>query len=96
MEFAARKELPELREDTKTQIVRILSAWETALATSRRIPVREIVWWPTAVCAGGIALSHLCVEVRRRCGPYMDRMMALPAMRDWLKAAQAEVDAGIV
>ena len=26
---------------------------------------------------------------------YMDRMMALPAMQDWGKAAQAEVDAGV-
>ncbi len=27
---------------------------------------------------------------------YMDRVMALPAMTEWHKAAQAEVDAGIV
>jgi hypothetical protein len=27
---------------------------------------------------------------------YMDRVMALPAMAEWRKAAQAEVDAGIV
>jgi glutathione S-transferase len=27
---------------------------------------------------------------------YMDRVMALPAMDEWRKAAQAEVDAGIV
>jgi hypothetical protein len=26
---------------------------------------------------------------------YMDRVMALPAMRDWGAAAQKEVDAGI-
>jgi glutathione S-transferase len=27
---------------------------------------------------------------------YMDRIMALPAMREWMKAAEAEVAAGIV
>jgi hypothetical protein len=27
---------------------------------------------------------------------YMDRVMALPAMQEWRKAAQAEVDAGLV
>jgi glutathione S-transferase len=26
---------------------------------------------------------------------YMDRMSALPAMQDWAKASQAEVDAGL-
>jgi hypothetical protein len=25
----------------------------------------------------------------------MDRVMALPAMREWMKASQAEVDAGL-
>ena len=33
MEFARKKDMPELRPETKTQIARILSAWETALAT---------------------------------------------------------------
>ena len=31
MDFARKKELPELRDDTKTQIARILSSWDSAL-----------------------------------------------------------------
>ena len=27
---------------------------------------------------------------------YMDRVMALPAMQDWMKAAETEVKAGLV
>jgi glutathione S-transferase len=27
---------------------------------------------------------------------YMDRVIALPAMREWLRASQQEVEAGIV
>jgi glutathione S-transferase len=35
------------------------------------------------------------VEVASAARGYMDRVMALPAMQDWAKGAQQEVDAGI-
>ena len=97
MEFARKKELPELREDTKTQIVRILSAWETALATYKG----EFLFGKLSVadCMYAPVVSRFLtygVEVPPPVRSYMDRMMALPAMQGWLKAAQAEVDAGIV
>jgi len=36
------------------------------------------------------------VETSAPVAAYMDRVMALPAMTEWRKAAQAEVDSGIV
>jgi glutathione S-transferase len=62
MEFARRLPLPQLRDDTKQQIARIIEAWSEALATLQG---------------------------------YIERMMALPAMRDWGAASQKEVDAGL-
>jgi len=35
------------------------------------------------------------VETSERVGDYMDRVMALPAMQEWLSAAEAEVAAGL-
>ena len=36
------------------------------------------------------------VETSAPVEAYMDRVMALPAMQEWMKAAQAEVDAGLL
>jgi glutathione S-transferase len=96
MDFARKNELPELREDTRTQIARILSAWEFALAAYKgaflfgKLSVADCMYAPVVARfeTYGVAVS---APVRA----YMDRVMALPAMQEWREAAQAEVDAGI-
>jgi glutathione S-transferase len=97
MDFARKKEMPELRPDTKTQIARILSAWETALAAHKG----EFLFGGLSVadCMYAPVVSRFLtygVETSAPVGGYMDRVMALPAMAEWRKAAQTEVDAGIV
>jgi glutathione S-transferase len=97
MEFARKKELPELRDDTRRQIARILESWETALSAHKgdflfgNLSVADCMYAPVVsrFLTYGVQTS---ATVER----YMDRMMALPAMQEWRKAAQAEVDAGLV
>lgn len=97
MEFARRKDLPELRPETKTQIERILSAWETALVTYKgaylfgNLSVADCMYAPVVS-----RFLTYGVETSGRVKDYMERVMALPAMQEWRKAAQAEVDAGLV
>ena len=97
MEFARKKELPELRADTKTQIARILSAWEWALAAYKgpflfgKLSVADCMYAPVVS-----RFLNYGVDVPAPVRSYMDRMMALPAMQEWRKTAQAEVDAAIV
>jgi glutathione S-transferase len=97
MDFARKTEMPELRPETKTQIARILSAWETALAAHKG----EFLFGNLSVadCMYAPVVSRFVtygVETSAPVGTYIDRVMALPAMQEWRKAAQAEVDAGIV
>ncbi len=47
------------------------------------------------VRAGRVALHHLWRGIAARLNAYAAKMMALPAMQDWGKAAQAEVDTGV-
>jgi len=97
MDFARKKELPELRTETKMQIARILSAWESALAAHGG----EFLFGNLSVadCMYAPVVSRFLtygVEASAPVKAYMDRIAALPAMQEWRKAAQAEVDAGIV
>jgi glutathione S-transferase len=96
MEFARKRDLPELRPETKTQIERILSAWETALATYKgaylfgNLSVADCMYAPVVS-----RFLTYGVETSAPVKNYMEQMMALPAMQEWRKAAQAEVDAGL-
>ena len=97
MDFARSREMPELRPETKTQIERILSAWDGALAAYKG----EFLFGNLSVadCMYAPVVSRFVtygVETSAAVKVYMDRVMALPAMAEWRKAAQAEVDAGIV
>ena len=97
MDIARRKQLPELRDDTKIQVARILDAWEQALATYRgeflfgNLTVADCMYAPVVT-----RFLTYGVETSPAVKSYMDRMMALPAMQEWLRAAEAEVAAGIV
>ena len=96
MDFARRLPLPTLRDTTKAQIARILEAWSSALA--ERHPADSC----SAASRSPIACTRrssrvsqpMAIEVPAPVQSYMDRMMALPAMRDWGVAALAEVEAG--
>ena len=97
MEFARRLPLPELRDDTKQQVARIIEAWGEALATYKgaflfgdKISIADCMYAP--VVSRFVTYG---VEVPTAVQGYIDRMMALPAMRDWAAASQKEVDAGL-
>ena len=96
MDIARILPLPELRDDTKAQIARILSAWEWALSTYKgeflfgALSVADCMYAPVVT-----RFVTYGVDVSAPVRSYMDRMLALPAMQQWRKAAQAEVDAGI-
>src|SRR5258706_5777844 len=96
MDFVRKKDLPELREDTKIQIARILGAWEWALAAHKgeflfgKLSVADCMYAPVVSRfeTYGVAVpASICA--------YMDRIIALPAIREWAITAQAEVEAGI-
>ena len=97
LDFARRKDMPELRAETRSQIERMLAAWESALAAHKG----EFLFGNLSVadCMYAPVVSRFVtygVETSAPVAAYMDRVMALPAMTEWRKAAQAEVDSGIV
>jgi glutathione S-transferase len=97
MDFARRLPTPALRDDTKTQIARIIAAWSEALEQHAHNGGFLFGRFSVADCMYGPVVSRFItygIEVPAPVRIYMERMMALPAMLDWGKASQAEVDAG--
>ena len=98
MEFVRKLPLPELRDATKAQIDRILSAWTDALERFEqrggflfgRFSIADCMYAPVVSRFRSYGVSLPSIVQR-----YCDRMWQLPAMRDWEKAAQAEVDSGL-
>jgi glutathione S-transferase len=96
MDFARKKALPELRPDTAAQIARIITAWESALATYQggflfgRLSVADCMYAPVVS-----RFDTYGVPVPASVRSYMDRLIALPAMCEWLEAAREEVEAGL-
>ena len=96
MEFARKMPLPELRDDTKTQVARIIGAWEEALATWKgdylfgRFSVADCMYAPVVS-----RFETYGVEVPAAIRAYMDRILALPAMQEWKVAAEKEITAGL-
>ena len=98
MDFARRRPPPALRDETKAQIARILEAWSSALSRFGADGGFLFGGFSVADCMYAPVVSRFLtygVEVSPAVKAYMDRMMALPAMRDWGTASQKEVDAGI-
>ena len=97
MDFARKTQLPELREDTQKQIARILAAWQSALDGYKgeflfgKLSVADCMYAPVVS-----RFDTYGVAVPASVRGYMDRVLALPAMVEWLKASQREVEAGIV
>ena len=96
MDFARKKPLPELREDTKTQVARILQAWQDALSTYKgdflfgHFTVADCMYAPVVS-----RFETYGVDVPASVRAYMDRMLALPAMREWRAACEKEIEAGL-
>lgn len=98
MDFARRLPLPELREATRAQIARILEAWTSALVRFGAGGGFLFGHFSIADCMYAPVVSRFVtygVEVPDVVRGYMERVMALPAMRDWGAAAQTEVDEGV-
>lgn len=96
MEFARRLPLPELREETRLQIGRILTAWRDALDLSGgpflfgALSIADCMYAP--VVSRFVTYG---VEVPPDVAAYQDRVMALPAMQEWGAAAKQEVEDGL-
>ena len=96
MDFARRKPLPDLREDTKTQLARILDAWQVALSTYKG----DFLFGPFTIadCMYAPVVSRLetyGVDVPASVRAYMDRMLALPGMQEWRAVCEKEIEAGL-
>jgi len=95
MEFVRKLPPPALREATKADIARILALWSSALECHKggylfgRFSVADCMYAPVV----SRFLSY-GIELPPPAKSYCERMMALPAMQDWGRAAKIEVDAG--
>jgi glutathione S-transferase len=98
MDFVRRVPTPQLRDATKDQIARIIAAWDKALKHHGDDGGFLFGNCSVADCMYGPVVSRFVtygISLPKSVQTYVDRMMALPAMRDWGAAAQKEVDAGI-
>ncbi|HSM94541.1 MAG TPA: glutathione S-transferase family protein [Rhizomicrobium sp.] len=97
MDFARRVSVPALRDATKEQIARVLNAWESALAEYGGDGGFLFGRFSVADCMYGPVVSRFFtygIEMPDASRRYSERMMALPAMKDWGIASKAEVEAG--
>lgn len=96
MEFARTLPMPALRDATRAQIARIIAAWSDALAGHDggflfgRFSIADCMYAPVVS-----RFRTYGVTVPAMVQDYCDRMLALPAMRDWKRDSQAEIDAGL-
>lgn len=96
MDFARTHPTPKLCNDSKEQIARVIEAWNKALTKNGgdflfgHFTIADCMYAPVVsrFLTYGIALPP---PVKAYC----DRVMALPAMQDWGRAAKAEVEAGV-
>jgi glutathione S-transferase len=98
MEFARQIPAPALRDSTKAQIARIIETWVDALERHcgndgflfGRFSVADCMYAPVVS-----RFRTYGIELPRLAQDYCERMWALPAMQDWEKAAQAEIESGL-
>jgi glutathione S-transferase len=96
MDFARKKPMPDLREDTKTQVARILDAWQSALETYKgdflfgTFSVADCMYAPVVS-----RFETYGVEVSAAVRAYMDKVLALPAMQEWRLVCEKEIEAGL-
>jgi glutathione S-transferase len=98
MDFARTLPLPAIDETVRGQIARIQDAWRTALA---RFGTREgflFGRFSTADCMYAPVVSRFLtygVAMPPDVTAYAQRMMATPAMQEWLAGARKEVADGL-
>ncbi len=96
LSFTRKLPLPELRDDTRDQIARILSAWEDCLAASGgdflfgHFTIADCMYAPVVS-----RFETYGVPVPPRIRAYMDRVLALPGMAAWRKGAEEDIAAGM-
>ena len=96
MDFARKLPLPDLRAAAQEHVARILKIWTDALATHGgpflfgRFSIADCMYAP--VCS---RFRTYGVEMPGAAQAYVERMFALPAMVDWGRCAQREVDEGL-
>lgn len=97
MEFTRRLPMPELRDETRQQIARIIAAWQAALETCKgdflfgdRPGIADCMYAPVVsrFVTYGVEMPPLVQS-------YAERIFALPAMREWGEAAKEEMEAGL-
>jgi glutathione S-transferase len=97
MDFARQLPMPQLRDATKAQIARIIEAWTHALEHHSGAEGFLFGRFSIADCMYAPVVSRFRtygVEVPEIVQTYSDRIWALPAMREWGRAAKEEVDSG--
>jgi glutathione S-transferase len=98
MDFARKIATPQLRQATQEQVARVLESWEAALAKHEASGGFLFGTFSVADCMYGPVVSRFItygIEMPAASRRYAERMMALPAMKDWGTAAKSEVDKGI-
>jgi len=98
MDFARRLPTPALDDATKADVARVIEAWSHALEHHGntegflfgRFSIADAMYAP--VVSRFVTYG---IDTQPIARGYIERMFALPAMRDWGEAAQAEVDAGM-
>jgi glutathione S-transferase len=98
MDFARRVPLPQLRDETKAQLGRIIDAWSSALGRFGKDGGFLFGGFSIADCMYAPVVSRFvtyAVESPPAVKAYLERVMALAAMKDWGDAARKEVDAGL-
>jgi len=98
MDFVRRLPTPNLDDDTKADVARVIEAWTHALEHHGnedgflfgRFSIADAMYAP--VVSRFVTYG---IDVPPIVRGYIDRMFALPAMKDWSNAAQMEVDAGV-
>ncbi|HEV7959600.1 MAG TPA: glutathione S-transferase [Rhizomicrobium sp.] len=96
MDFARKVAMPELRDTTRAEIARIITAWKTVLKDHKgpylfgRFSIADVMYAP--VVSRFVTYG---VKVPPPVKAYMIRIMALPAMRAWGVMAQKEVAQGV-
>ena len=98
MDFARTLDAPELTDSLKTDIERIQSAWQSALSQYGanggflfgRFSIVDCMYAPVVsrFLTYGIAMPRDIEE-------YAERIMALPAMQEWMAGAQQEIAEGL-
>ena len=98
MDIAYTLPTPDLGEDVKADIARILEAWTEALTRYGRDGGFLFGRFSIADCMYAPVVTRFRtygIEVPAIVEAYCTQISALPAMQDWLAAAQAEVAGGL-